>query len=370
MKLTDGVEVRIRGRVDFYPPTGRLQLVMNGIDPVFTVGRLAADRERVLRVLAADGLLRAQRGARARPGTAAGRAGHERGERRLPRLPRGADGERLRVPGRPRRRPGPGRRRVAPDRLRAAPARPARSRRRGRRAGWRRPQRPRAVRQRDRRPRHRRAADPGASPGSATRSTAPSPTRSRIPVCKTPTAAAGLLVGRVDEFCARLSRISHRIVASGPARAARSRLATSTASPRRITRGAPAGLQHESERIDDRARARRRARPAGARARRGARRRRPPARARRYRRRARHAHGRLPASRSPRARLRGPRPATRPRARLHDHARRRRPGADPLAAAVARAATLTVEFADGTAITHGSSGSSRPDPQHERGADR
>ena len=33
VKLTDGVEVRIRGRVDFYPPTGRLQLVMNGIDP-------------------------------------------------------------------------------------------------------------------------------------------------------------------------------------------------------------------------------------------------------------------------------------------------------------------------------------------------
>ena len=58
VKLTDGVEVRIRGRVDFYPPTGRLQLVMNGIDPVFTVGRLAADRERVLRVLAAEDLLR------------------------------------------------------------------------------------------------------------------------------------------------------------------------------------------------------------------------------------------------------------------------------------------------------------------------
>src|SRR5262249_58343312 len=47
-----------RGRFDFPPPTGRLQLVMNGIDPVFTVGRLAADRERVLRVLAAEGLLR------------------------------------------------------------------------------------------------------------------------------------------------------------------------------------------------------------------------------------------------------------------------------------------------------------------------
>ena len=30
MRLADGVEVRIRGRVDFYPPQGRLQLIMNG----------------------------------------------------------------------------------------------------------------------------------------------------------------------------------------------------------------------------------------------------------------------------------------------------------------------------------------------------
>ena len=58
VRLADGVEVRIRGRVDFYPPQGRLQLIMNGIDPVFTVGQMAADRARVLRVLAEEGLLR------------------------------------------------------------------------------------------------------------------------------------------------------------------------------------------------------------------------------------------------------------------------------------------------------------------------
>jgi exodeoxyribonuclease VII large subunit len=57
--LADGVEVRIRGRVDYYPPSGRLQLVMTGVDPVFTVGRLAADRERLLGLLAAEGVLRA-----------------------------------------------------------------------------------------------------------------------------------------------------------------------------------------------------------------------------------------------------------------------------------------------------------------------
>ncbi len=57
LRLADGVEVRIRARVDYYPPTGRLQLLMSGIDPTFTVGRLAADRDRLLRVLAAEGRL-------------------------------------------------------------------------------------------------------------------------------------------------------------------------------------------------------------------------------------------------------------------------------------------------------------------------
>jgi exodeoxyribonuclease VII large subunit len=58
--LADGAEVRIRARVDFWPPAGRLQLVMNGIDPLFTVGKLAAERARVLQLLTAEGLLRRQ----------------------------------------------------------------------------------------------------------------------------------------------------------------------------------------------------------------------------------------------------------------------------------------------------------------------
>ena len=56
--LADDVEVRIKAHVDVYPTTGRLQLIMTGIDPVFTAGKLAADRERVLRTLQAEGLLR------------------------------------------------------------------------------------------------------------------------------------------------------------------------------------------------------------------------------------------------------------------------------------------------------------------------
>jgi exodeoxyribonuclease VII large subunit len=59
VELADDVEVRVKGHVDVYPPTGRLQLIMTGIDPVFTAGALAANRERVLRQLEADGLLRA-----------------------------------------------------------------------------------------------------------------------------------------------------------------------------------------------------------------------------------------------------------------------------------------------------------------------
>jgi exodeoxyribonuclease VII large subunit len=59
VELADDVEVRVKGHVDVYPPTGRLQLIMTGIDPVFTAGALAANRERVLRQLEAEGLLRA-----------------------------------------------------------------------------------------------------------------------------------------------------------------------------------------------------------------------------------------------------------------------------------------------------------------------
>ena len=57
VRMTDGTEVRLRGRVTFYGRGGRLQLQMSDIDPAFTLGRLAADRERLLRLLGAEGLL-------------------------------------------------------------------------------------------------------------------------------------------------------------------------------------------------------------------------------------------------------------------------------------------------------------------------
>jgi len=57
LELVDGIEVRFRGRVEFYPPQGRVQFIVNAIDPRHTLGQLSADRDRVLRLLALEGLL-------------------------------------------------------------------------------------------------------------------------------------------------------------------------------------------------------------------------------------------------------------------------------------------------------------------------
>ncbi|HEX6569633.1 MAG TPA: exodeoxyribonuclease VII large subunit, partial [Acidimicrobiales bacterium] len=57
VRMDNGTEVRVRGRVGFYGRGGRVQVQMSDIDPAFTLGRLAADRERLLRALGAEGLL-------------------------------------------------------------------------------------------------------------------------------------------------------------------------------------------------------------------------------------------------------------------------------------------------------------------------
>jgi exodeoxyribonuclease VII large subunit len=58
-QVADGLEIRVRGRLQF--AYGRVSLVMSAIDPVHTLGKLAVDRQRVLQVLRADGLLDANR---------------------------------------------------------------------------------------------------------------------------------------------------------------------------------------------------------------------------------------------------------------------------------------------------------------------
>jgi len=56
-RIEDGVEVRIRGRLSWYAPRGRLQLRMTTIDPTYTLGRLVEDRDRLVATLRREGLL-------------------------------------------------------------------------------------------------------------------------------------------------------------------------------------------------------------------------------------------------------------------------------------------------------------------------
>jgi exodeoxyribonuclease VII large subunit len=57
LRLGDGMKVRIFGHLDYYAPSGQLGLKMADLDPRFTLGDLAQQREQVLRRLAADGSL-------------------------------------------------------------------------------------------------------------------------------------------------------------------------------------------------------------------------------------------------------------------------------------------------------------------------
>lgn len=56
-EVTEGQEIRCRGRLDFYPPFGRLQFVVREVDPVFTLGLMARRRQETLAALAKAGLL-------------------------------------------------------------------------------------------------------------------------------------------------------------------------------------------------------------------------------------------------------------------------------------------------------------------------
>ncbi|MDE0700020.1 MAG: exodeoxyribonuclease VII large subunit [Acidimicrobiaceae bacterium] len=59
IRMSDGVCVRIQGRVDYYPPSARVQLRMSSIDPTYTLGKLAASKDALLAELSAEGILRA-----------------------------------------------------------------------------------------------------------------------------------------------------------------------------------------------------------------------------------------------------------------------------------------------------------------------
>ena len=56
LTLRDGLEIRALVRADFYPASGRFQLIVNDIDPSFTLGKLALTKEQILRELTEKGL--------------------------------------------------------------------------------------------------------------------------------------------------------------------------------------------------------------------------------------------------------------------------------------------------------------------------
>ena len=56
LELANGLRVRVYGDLDFYAPFGKLSLVMRGIDPKFTLGEIALEREALVRKLREMGL--------------------------------------------------------------------------------------------------------------------------------------------------------------------------------------------------------------------------------------------------------------------------------------------------------------------------
>lgn len=57
VRITDGTEVRIRAEVTWVAKRGAVSLRMLSIDPAYTLGQLAAARDRLLKLLEAEGLL-------------------------------------------------------------------------------------------------------------------------------------------------------------------------------------------------------------------------------------------------------------------------------------------------------------------------
>lgn len=61
-RLADGLAIRCRVTLDFYPPHGKLQIHVKEVDPAFALGELEARRRETLAALEAAGLLDANRG--------------------------------------------------------------------------------------------------------------------------------------------------------------------------------------------------------------------------------------------------------------------------------------------------------------------
>ncbi|WP_208028234.1 exodeoxyribonuclease VII large subunit [Rhabdothermincola sediminis] len=68
VRMADGMSIRIRGRIELFTQQGRLQLRMSGIDPDYTLGLIATDRQRVLEILTREGLAERNRNLTLPPG--------------------------------------------------------------------------------------------------------------------------------------------------------------------------------------------------------------------------------------------------------------------------------------------------------------
>jgi exodeoxyribonuclease VII large subunit len=58
-RLEDGQQLRCWGQLDFYPPTGKLQMVVRELDPLHTLGHLERRRRETLAWLQGEGLIEA-----------------------------------------------------------------------------------------------------------------------------------------------------------------------------------------------------------------------------------------------------------------------------------------------------------------------
>jgi exodeoxyribonuclease VII large subunit len=56
-ELKDDIEVKFLCKVDFYPPHGVIRLVVESIDPAYTLGKIAAERQRLIALLKKNGTL-------------------------------------------------------------------------------------------------------------------------------------------------------------------------------------------------------------------------------------------------------------------------------------------------------------------------
>ena len=55
--LKDDIEVKFLCRVDFYPPHGAVRLIVESIDPTYTLGKIAQEKQRLIALLKKQGIL-------------------------------------------------------------------------------------------------------------------------------------------------------------------------------------------------------------------------------------------------------------------------------------------------------------------------